>query len=206
MEATSFFETGANPTANTAPANDGVLDFALDGMEMSDPLGLVFETASSENERMFGYHTGKDELLSDMTAEPLAKQVHFDTSLRDEAQSLRERIHILEQRVFQPTDREQDLEMVLGNVWQALVRSGSTDAQPDSPVWRLVARFASNVLSTTPGPRVTSSQQLCTRSADTSEPLSTVDWTAWLNDADYREACKSLASDSGYSSSLNMRV
>lgn len=62
-------------------------------------------------------------------------------------QSLRSRLEVLEQRITLPTDREQDLEMVLGNVWQALVRCQSRDTEPDSPLWKLVARFARSVLA-----------------------------------------------------------
>lgn len=69
-------------------------------------------------------------------------------TLEGEVQRLRERVQILEQRLSQPSEREQDLEMVLTNVWQALLRSGSADAQTESGVWRLVSRFASNILST----------------------------------------------------------
>lgn len=59
-------------------------------------------------------------------------------------------MHLLEQCLSQPTDREQDLEMVLANVWQALVRTGSEESQLESPVWRLVRRFAGSVLITAP--------------------------------------------------------
>ena len=67
--------------------------------------------------------------------------------------SLAQRVALLEQRAAQPTEREQDLEMVLENVWQALVRCNSVDAQPESALWKLVKRFARNVLTTpTPPP------------------------------------------------------
>lgn len=76
--------------------------------------------------------------------------IQIDQTFFTEVQTLRQRVQLLEQRLSQPTDREQDLEMVLGNVWQALVRTGSADAQPESPVWRLVRRFAGSILSTVP--------------------------------------------------------
>ncbi|KAK4505478.1 hypothetical protein PRZ48_003441 [Zasmidium cellare] len=81
---------------------------------------------------------------------PPQPNIQIDENFFTEVQTLRERVVLLEQRLSQPSDREQDLEMVLGNVWQALVRTRSADAQPESPVWRLVRRFAGSILSTVP--------------------------------------------------------
>jgi hypothetical protein len=65
-------------------------------------------------------------------------------------QVLREKVSLLEQRQSLPNEQEQELEMVLGIVWEALVRSKSTEAQPDTWLWKLVRRFAPKILRTTP--------------------------------------------------------
>lgn len=93
-------------------------------------------------------HTSTDETRN-APRQP-STSVQIDETFFTEVQTLRQRVQLLEQRLSQPSEREQDLEMVLGNVWQALVRSRSADAQPESPVWRLVRRFAGSILSAVP--------------------------------------------------------
>jgi len=68
----------------------------------------------------------------------------------------------LEVQIAQLKQQEQDLEMVLGNVWQALVRSGSADARPASSLWKLVRRFASSVVAVPVPPDMAMSQTMVT--------------------------------------------
>lgn len=102
----------------------------------------------SESEHTTASNSNPDQIIPG----PLDSTVAFriDETFFSDVQSLRERVHLLEQRLSYPNEREQDLEMVLANVWQALVRTGSADAQPESPIWRLVRRFAGNTLSSVP--------------------------------------------------------
>lgn len=129
-----------------------------------------------------------------------ANTVQIDGSFMNDIQSLRQRVQLLEQRFSQPTERESDLEMVLGNVWQALVRTGSSDAQPESPVWRLVRRFARNILSTTTEPAVVTQEHVgeSRGPADLSTNLFSEDWMDMFNDPSMVGPSKGSHSDSGY--------
>jgi hypothetical protein len=129
-----------------------------------------------------------------------ADAVQIDASFVSNLLSLRQRVQLLEQRITQPTERESDLEMVLGNVWQALVRSGSSDAQPESPVWRLVRRFARNVLSTTTEPTlpVQANVDASGGPANSTTTFYSEDWMNLFNDPNMPGPSKGLRSDSGY--------
>lgn len=128
-----------------ASSNEIDIDNILAQLD-SDTIDLQFPEASATGAN----HITSDETTHNPTQPTL--DMRIDETLFSDVQTLRQRVQLLEQRLSQPTDREQDLEMVLGNVWQALVRAGSADAQPESPVWRLVRRFAGGVLSTAPRP------------------------------------------------------
>ena len=120
----------------------------------------------------------------------------IDRSFLSELQSLRRSVQLLEQRISQPTERESDLEMVLGNVWQALVRSGSRDAQPESPV----RRFARNVLSseTEPTLPVQANMDGSGGPANATSTFSSEDWVNLFNDPSMQGPSRDLRSDSGY--------
>lgn len=133
-----------------------------------------------------------------------ADTVHVDRSFMNDMQAVRQRVQILEQRMSQPTERESDLEMVLGNVWQALVRSGSADALPDSPIWRLVQRFARNILSTTPASTL-AVQTVANPHPNPSAPLTTFssdDWASLFDESAMPGPSRGIRSDSGYHTGL----
>lgn len=109
-----------------------------------------------------------------------------EASIWNEMQILRQSIQLLEQRAAHPSGRESDLEMVLGLVWQALVLSGSTETQPDSPLCRLVQRFAGNVFGTATYTTTSSGQPSMDTSNEAPGLMKTIgcgDWTDLFNDA-----------------------
>ena len=144
------------------------------------------------------------EQLTDYTNNVSIDPIQIDGSFSSDLQILRQRVQLLEQRISQPTERESDLEMVLGNVWQALVRSGSTDAQPESPVWRLVRRFARNVLSTATRSSlpVPDGPNKSDGAAISMSTMYSEDWTNLLNDPSMPAPSKGIRSDSGYQTGM----
>ena len=139
------------------------------------------------------------------TTETFAGMPSFDDfenagASRSDVQALREQVRLIEQRMARPNERERDLEMVVGLLWQALARSGSTDAQPDSPLSQLVRRFVPNVLSTAQAPTAALLPQanvpeyMIHGSAD--PPL--VDWDSLAVDQGLPRSSNSQQSDSGY--------
>jgi hypothetical protein len=133
-----------------------------------------------------------------------ADAVQIDGTFLSDLQLLRQRVQLLEQRISQPFERESDLEMVLGNVWQALVRSGSSDAQPESPVWRLVRRFARNVLSTTTESTLPVQTNITGSGGpvNSTNTLNSEDWMNLFDDVSMPGPTKSIRSDSGYQTAL----
>lgn len=129
-----------------------------------------------------------------------ADAIQIGGPVLSDLQVLRERVQLLEQRISQPTGRESDLEMVLGIVWQALVRSGSEDGQPESPVWRLVQRHARNVLSTTTGPAlpVQANLDALGGQGNSAATLNAEDWVSLINYPSIPVPSKGICSDSGY--------
>ena len=125
-----------------------------------------------------------------------AENIQIDLPSFIDVHTLRQQMYEQEQRISRQSERESDLEMVLGNVWQALVRSGSSDAQPDSPLWRLVARFAKNMLSTTSGSSSTSNQQAGSQLTEPPASIETLDWSSWVNDWSFIEPHTDLHSES----------
>ena len=115
-------------------------------------------------------------------------------------QMLRETIQLLEQRMSQPAERESNLEIVLGNMWQALARSGGTDARLDSPTWRLVVRFARNIISTTQiSPSIGFLQSdISTYPPTGNETFDASEWVDVINDIPVARTLKGHLSDSGY--------
>ena len=114
--------------------------------------------------------------------------------------ALCERVQILEQRTSQPGQREWDLEMVVANVWQALVRSNSPEAQRNSAVWQVVARHAPKVLSPIQSHNTVQPQDMNVREWPPSSTSSfpDVDWAHLRNTAGLPSSLRNIRSDSGY--------
>lgn len=128
--------------------------------------------------------------------------------LRAAVHTLRTGMRLLEQRHSEPSEREQDLEMVLGNIWQALQRckcpQTQVEIQPDTPLWKLVRRFCPNVLSNAPAvePILPQQQNLLADwgFSDTIEPAS-LTWNSTSGMGSNRAGPAYPSSDSGYNSS-----
>lgn len=70
-----------------------------------------------------------------------------DADVRQELQSLRQQVSLLEQRLFQPSKREREIETVLGMVWKELATADSSQTQPNTHLWNLVSVLTPNVIS-----------------------------------------------------------
>jgi hypothetical protein len=130
----------------------------------------------------------------------LTDPVQVDQSILLELQELRQTIQRLEQRINQPNERESDLEMVLGMVWQALVRSRSSETRPEAPLFRLVRRFACNILNTADSGQAPA-RASPERSAGLSNSTTTISSDDWMNlfdDSAVAGSSQANCSDSGY--------
>ena len=127
--------------------------------------------------------------------------VQSNEAVVTELQTLRTQVQLLEQRVMaQPSERERNLEMVIGLLWGALVRSKSSEVQGDSHLRRLVTVFTRGVLNPIADPPTDTPQQ--TNPADcplTSGPgFSAVEWEEFLGDSNSAGPSHAIFSDSGY--------
>lgn len=65
---------------------------------------------------------------------------------KDQLSSLQERNVQLEQRLYQSSEREQQLEATLGVIFDALQATGAPPAQPNKALWRLVMSHSSQAV------------------------------------------------------------
>jgi hypothetical protein len=103
-------------------------------------------------------NTGANAVAEDaITAEPVTLTL-TRSQLLPIVQELNQKVFVLEQRLSaQPSRREQDLEIALGLVWQALADTGSPKAQPDSSLYKMMQRDAPSIVSeSTSAPKTTS--------------------------------------------------
>lgn len=116
--------------------------------------------------------------------------------------TLQQRTLQLEQRLAaRPSQREDDLEITLANVWQAFRRTGSSEAQQDSPLWRLVRRHAPNVLSREMTHSAAQDATVLLPTTSMSDELDAFDWSRLLADESSQvSSWKGPTTDSGYTS------
>ncbi|PPJ50070.1 hypothetical protein CBER1_05050 [Cercospora berteroae] len=117
---------------------------------------------------------------------------------------LQQQVLLLEQRVLsQPTAREEDLELTLGFVWQALCRSESVESQPETLIWRMISRHAPNVLSSASTISLPTVQPAVVLSANnlSTNYFSGINWDEVMAGGLWTDTLKRHAVDSGYGAS-----
>ena len=70
---------------------------------------------------------------------------------KDRIFSLQEKVVQLEQKLFQSSEREQQLEATLGVIFDALQRTGDSRAQPSKALWNLVMSHSSQAIGSVSG-------------------------------------------------------
>jgi hypothetical protein len=70
---------------------------------------------------------------------------------KDRIFSLQEKVVQLEQKLFQSSEREQQLEATLGVIFDALQRTGDSRAQPNKALWNLVMSHSSQAIGSVTG-------------------------------------------------------
>lgn len=73
------------------------------------------------------------------------------TKDKDQLFALQEKVVQLEQKLFQSSDRERQLEATLEVIFDAFQASGAPQAQPNKPLWNLVKSHSSQIIGSVTG-------------------------------------------------------
>lgn len=82
------------------------------------------------------------------------------TKEKADISSLQAQVVQLEQKLFQSSERERQLEATLGVVFDAFQTTGAPQAQPNRALWKLVMSHSSQAISSMTGPEQTDEGQL----------------------------------------------